>query len=66
MEVKDKATSKLARSDARLAGSGVHVNQVGQGESALPKVLTWATAVLTAPKVQASDGQCIVLLREIS
>ena len=37
-KVKDKAPSQLARSDARLAGSGV--NQVGQGETALPKVLT--------------------------
>jgi len=37
-KVKDKATSQLARSDARLAVSGV--NQGGQGETVLPKVLT--------------------------
>jgi len=53
----------LARSDARLAGSGV--NQVGQGETVLPKVLTGDISV-DSPKVQASDGQCRVLLREIS
>src|SRR6218665_2925912 len=63
-KVKDKATSQLARSDARLAGSGA--NQVGQGETALPKVLTRATAVLTAQKVQVSEGRCLVLLRQIS
>jgi len=54
-KVKNKATSQLARSDARFAGSGV--NQVGQGETVvIPKVLTWGTAVLTTPKVQASEG----------
>src|SRR6218665_1410312 len=37
-KVKDKATSQLARSYARLTISGV--NQVGQGETVLPKVLT--------------------------
>src|SRR6218665_790838 len=37
-KVKDKATSQVARSDAILAGSGA--NQVGQGKTALPKVLT--------------------------
>ena len=55
-KVKNKATSQLARSHARLAGSGV--NQVGQGETVPHKVLTWGTAALTAPKVQASEGQC--------
>jgi len=34
-KVKDKATSQLARSDARLAVSGV--NQGGQRETVLPK-----------------------------
>ena len=34
-KVKDKATSQLARSDARLAASGV--NQGGQRETVLPK-----------------------------
>jgi len=34
-KVKDKATSQLARSYARLTVSGV-----GQGETVLPKVLT--------------------------
>jgi len=63
-KVKNKASSQLARGDARLAGSGV--NQVGQGETVLPKVLTWGTTVLTPPKVQASEGQCRILLREIS
>ena len=47
-KVKDKATSQLARSDARLAVSGV--NQWGQrDETVLPKVLTEGTAVLTLP-----------------
>ena len=39
-EVKDKATSQLARSDARLAVIGV--NQRGQGGTVLPKVLMGA------------------------
>src|SRR6218665_88491 len=63
-KVKDKANSQLARSYARLTVSGV--NQVGQGETVLPKVLTGGTAVLTPPKVQTSEGQCRVLLHEIS
>ena len=63
--MKDKqAISQLARSDARLAVSGV--NQREQGETVLPKVLIGGTAVLTPPKVQTSEGQCRVLLREIS
>ena len=37
----------------------------GQRETVLPKVLTGGTAVLT-PKVQTSEGQSRVLLREIS
>jgi len=60
-KVKDKATSQLARSDARLAGSGV--NQVGQRETVLPKVLTGGTAVLIAPKFwfrRSSAGSCFV------
>src|SRR6218665_1244788 len=60
-KVKDKATSQLARSDARLAGSDV--NQVGQRETVLPKVLTGETAVLTAPKFRFrrnSAGSCSV------
>ena len=61
-KVKNKATSQLARSDARLAVSGE--NQRGQGETVLPKVLTGGTAVLTPPKVQTSAGS--VLFREIS
>src|SRR6218665_717523 len=51
----------LARSDARLAGSGV--NQVGQRETVLPKVLTGGTAVLIAPKFwfrRSSAGSCFV------
>jgi len=63
-KVKDKATSQLARSDARLAVSGV--NHMGRGETVLSKVLTGGTAVLNPPKVQTSEGQCRVLLREIS
>ena len=63
-EVKDKVTSQLARSDARLAVIGV--NQRGQEGTVLPKVLTGGTAVLIPPKVQTSEGQCRVLLREIS
>jgi len=59
-KVKDKATSQLARSDARLAVSGV--NQMEQGETVLPRVLTGGTAVLTPPKVQTSESQCRVLL----
>jgi len=58
--VKDKATSQLARSDARLAGSGV--NQVGQREAVLPKVLTGGP-VLIAPKFwfrRDSAGSCFV------
>jgi len=54
--VKDKA-----RSDARLAGSGV--NQVGQRETVLPKVLAGRTAVLIAPKFwfrRNSAGSCFV------
>src|SRR6218665_1561341 len=54
--VKDKA-----RSDARLAGSGV--NQVGQRETVLPKVLAGWTAVLIAPKFwfrRNSAGSCFV------
>src|SRR6218665_1545651 len=64
LKVKDKATSQLARSYARLTVSDV--NQVGQGETVLPKVLTRGTAVLTPPKVQTSEGQCRILLHEIS
>ena len=60
-EVKDKATSQLARSDARLAVIGV--NQRAAGRDCNPKVLT---AVLTPPKVQTLEDQCRVLLREIS
>ena len=63
-KVKNKATSQLARSDVRIAGSGVI--QVGQRETVLPKVLIWGTAVLTARKVQASKGQRRILFREIS
>ena len=54
-KVKNKATSQLARSDARIAGSGVI--QVGQRETVLSKGLIWGTAVLTVPKVQASEGE---------
>jgi len=57
-KVKDKAASQLARSDARLAVSGV--NQRGQGETVLPKVFTEGTEVLTPPKVQTAEGQCRV------
>src|SRR6218665_1240734 len=64
-EVKDKATSQLARSDARLAVSGVNRGDRSR-ETVLPKVLTGGTAVLIPPKVQTSEGQCRVLLREIS
>src|SRR6218665_3501943 len=63
-KIKNKATSQLARSYARLTVSGV--NQVGQGETVRPKVLTGGTAMLTPPKVQTSEGQCRVLLHEIS
>jgi len=38
-KVKDKATSQLARSDARLACSGV--NQLKQVERVLHKLSTW-------------------------
>src|SRR6218665_3456629 len=65
-KVKDKATSQLARSYARLRPTVSGVNQAGQGETVLPKVLTGGTAVLTPPKVQTSEGQCWVLLHEIS
>jgi len=58
------ATSQLARSDTRLTVSGV--NQREQEETVLSKVLTRGTAVLTPPKGQTSEGQCRVLLREIS
>ena len=63
-KVKDKATSQLARSYARLTVS--RVNQMGQGETVLPKVLTGGTAVLTPPEVQTSEAQCRVLLHKIS
>ena len=55
-KVKDKATSQLARSDARLAVSGVNQGD-RERETVLPKVLTGSTAVLTPPKVQTSEGQ---------
>jgi len=67
-KVKNKATSQLARSDARLAGSDV--NQVGHGETVLLKVLTWGIAAplnSTAPlKSSGFGGTCRILLREIS
>jgi len=58
-KVKDKATSQLARSDARLAVSGVNqgAERERERETVLPKVLTGSTAVLTPPKVQTSEGQ---------
>jgi len=56
--------SQLARSYTRLTVTGV--NQVGQRETVLPKVFTGGTTVLTHPKVQTSEGQCRVLLHEIS
>src|SRR6218665_932686 len=62
-KVKEKANSQLARSYKRLTVSGV--NQMGQGETVLPKVLTGGTAVLTPPKVQTSEAQCRVLLHKI-
>ena len=61
-KVKDKATSQLARSDA----SGVNQGERDYGRDCPPKVLTGGTAVLTPPKVQTSEGQWRVLLREIS
>ena len=63
-KVKDKATSQLARRGARLSISGI--NHWGQREIVLPKVLTGGTAVLTPAKVQTSEGQSRVMLREIS
>jgi len=47
---------------------GLHsgVNHEGTERDCLPQSVDWGTAVLTAPKVQASEGQCWVLLREIS
>src|SRR6218665_4194790 len=55
-KVKDKATSQLARSDARLAVSGV--NQGGHGETVLPKVLPGSTAVFRLRRV--SDESCLL------
>src|SRR6218665_819420 len=66
-KVKDKVTSQLARSDARLADrSQWRKSGEIERETALPEVLAGGTAVLTPPKVQISEGQCRVLLREIS
>jgi len=54
-KVKDKATSQFARSDARLAVSGV--NQ-GDRERLSSQSFDWgATAALTPPKVQTWEGQ---------
>jgi len=55
-KVKDKATSQLARSDARLVVSGVN-QRTERDCTSSPKVLTGGTAVLTPPKVQTSEGQ---------
>jgi len=57
-KVKNKATSQLARSDARIASMQWRIIiQVGQRETVLPKGLIWGTVVLTVPKVQASEGE---------
>src|SRR6218665_1148850 len=60
-EGKDKATSQLlCKAYGQWRKSG------GTGRDCPTQILTWGTAVLTPPKVQTSEGQCWVLLREIS
>ena len=55
-KVKDKATSQLARSDARLTVSGL--NQIeGTGRDCPPKSFYWGTEVLTPPKGGSVPGK---------
>ena len=68
-KVKDKATSQWQEvmQDLQTAVSGVNQGrQLQTGRDCSPQSFDWGTAVLTPPKVQTSEGQCRVLLREIS